>query len=203
MTEPAVPAVPDAPASGIATVAAAPDPTIDPRTGEPRRPWSVRAAAVLLYLGVATLVAGLLWTWWLSVTAWTDAAPLHRWVADAVGELTRGQVAWLRAGLAAGEFALTVLVGAAALVAGYYGWRGHRWTRWAGLLAAGLAAASLLLHPVAWACVPLVALGAVGLWLPPTRRYFERWHALRHPEPHYPTIAGSVAYGPLPRYRSV
>ena len=91
---------------------------------------------------------------------------------------------------------------AAALIAGYYGWHGYRWTRWAGLIAVPVAAAALLLHPVAWAGVPLVALGAAALWLPPTRRFFRRWHAVRHPEPHYPALGDEVAYGPLPRYRS-
>lgn len=193
---------PDAAASGIAILTPVVDETVDQRTGAPRRPWSVRVAAALLYVGVGVVIAGLLWTWWLSVTAWLDASGTHRWVAERAGEQTRSTMAWIRAGVAVGEFVVAVLVGAAALIAGYYGWHGYRWTRWAGLIAVPVAAAALLLHPVAWAGVPLVALGAAALWLPPTRRFFRRWHAVRHPEPHYPALGDEVAYGPLPRYRS-
>lgn len=195
-------AAPDAPASGIATLAAASDPTIDHLTGEPRRPWTAWAAVVLLDLGVAVVVAGLLWTWWLSVREWPDAAWTHARAADQFARLSRGQVAWARAGLAVGEFAAAVVVGAAAVVAGYYGWRGHAWTRWAGIVATVLSGAALLLHPVAWGGIPFVVLGAGALWLPPTRRFFARWQAVRHPEPHYPDLVDAVPYGPLPRYRS-
>lgn len=198
MTDPVPPAVTG---HEIATVAAASDGSLNPRTGEPRRPWSAWVATVLLYLGVAAVVAGLLWTWWLSVDRWDEASWLHPWISDAAGERSRGEIAWIRAGLAVGEFAVTLLIGAASLIAGYYGWRGYRWTRWAGCVAAVLGFAALLLNPVAWAGIPPVVLGAVALWLPPTGRFFRRWDAVRHPEPTYPEIADRVAYGPLPRYQ--
>lgn len=195
------PVQPQAAASAIDTVAATPDPVVNPRTGEPRRPWAVWVAAILLFTGVAVVVAGVLWTWWLSVETWLEASWLHAWASDAAGELTLGQLAWLRAGLAIGEFVVAVLVGAAALIAGYYGWRGYRWTRWAGVLAVVVSCAALLLHPVAWAGVPLVLLGAIALWLPPAGRFFAQWHGVRHPAPAYPELAEHVVYGPLPRYR--
>lgn len=205
MTQPAAPpeAPAPAPAPSIGTLAQASDPTVDPRTGEPRRPWSAWVAVILLDAGVATIVAGLLWSWWLSVGQWPDAAPLHRLVGERLGELTRGQLAWVRAGLAVAELAIVVLVGAAALIAGYYGWRGHRWARWFGVAGALLSLSALLLHQVAWFGIPLVLLGAVALWLPPTARFFARWQAVRHPEPRLPQLTDSVDYGPLPRYRGV
>ena len=177
------------------------EPDLDPRTGEPRRPWPVWAAAALLYAGVAVATAGLLWTWWLSVTAWPDASPLHGWLTGRMTDLTYGQLAWTRAGVAVGEFAVVVLASAAALVAGYHGWRGQRWSRWAGVIAAVLAAGVLVLDQVAWAALPLVVLGAAALWLPASRRFQGRWHGVRNPEPRYPAWADAVAYGPLPRYR--
>lgn len=198
MTEPALP---PAEAPVIATVEAASDP-VSPRTGEPRRPWSVALAAVAVYLGAAVVVAGVLTTWWFSVDAWVEAAPLHPLIGDLFGELTRGQLAWLRAGLAVAELAIAALVGAAALITGVYAWRGHRWSRWAGLIAAALSAATLVLHEVAWAAIPLIVIGAAALWLPATNRFFAHWHAVRHAEISYPELADAVAYGPLPRYRS-
>ena len=60
------PLVPEAP---IATLEAPPEPALgdDPRTGEPRIPRTLLAAATLSYLAVATVMVGLLWVYWNSV----------------------------------------------------------------------------------------------------------------------------------------
>lgn len=183
----------------IGTVAASVDTTINPRTGEPRRPVLVWVATALFYLGTAVIAAGLLWTWWLSVAQWIEASWLHARVGAI--EVAWDQVAPVRAGVAFAEFALMVLMASAALIAGYYAWRGYRWTRWAGLLAAAVCFAALLLNPVAWFGIPAVVVGAVLLWLPASRTFFSRWHLRRHPAVAAPVVVDEVYYGPLPRYR--
>ena len=75
------------------------------------------------------------------------------------------------AGIVAVDFVLMLLVCAGTLIAGYYGWRGYAWARWAGVVALGVSLLALLLHPVAWAVPALAALGAGALWLPVSRRW--------------------------------
>ena len=192
--------------SEIATVTAAPDAGLNPRTGEPRRPWSVWASAVLLYLAAADAVAGLLVGFWLSLETFADAAPLHGLALDALEALgakpDQAGVAAASAGIVAVDFVLMLLVCAGALIAGYYGWRGYAWARWAGVVALGVSLLALLLHPVAWAVPALAALGAGALWLPVSRRFAAAWQAVRHPAPVYPAIRDDVFYGPLDRYRA-
>lgn len=178
----------------IGTVAASRDLSVDPRTGEPRRPLWVWASAGLFLAGAGMVTIGLLVAFWQSVRTFADAAWLNRVVATEPGDL-------LRVGMVAGLFAIAMAVDAAALIAGYYAWHGYRWTRWAGLLAAALAPLALMVNPIAaWAIAPIVA-GAALLWLPPVQRYFDRWHLRRHPAPSPPAVVDDVFYGPLPRYR--
>lgn len=189
----AAPAAPEE-APAIGTVVVTRDVTIDPRTGEPRRPWSLWAATALLYAGVAVVLGGLLWAFWQSIDTFEQAAWLHRVTPTEPGSL-------LRVAMVTGEFAIALVIAAAAIVAAYYGWWGHRWTRWAGLVAVALSCAALVINPLAaWGIAPIV-LGAACLWLPPSRAYFARWHVRRHPAPAVATIVDDVFYGPLPRYQ--
>lgn len=178
----------------IGTVTASKDTTVDPRTGEPRRPVLVWIATALLYAGAATVTTGLLWAFWHSVHAWEQAAWLNNIVPTEPGDL-------IRVAIVTGLFAIAMAIDAAALIAGYHAWRGYRWSRWAGIVAVVLSIAGLAINPIAaWGMAP-IALGAALLWLPPVRRFLDRWHVRRHPQPLPPVTACDVQYGPLPRYR--
>lgn len=178
----------------IGTAVARADRTIDPRTGEPRRPWTVWAAAALHDAGVALVVAGLLWAFWTSIRQFATAAWLNGVVPTEPGSVVRVL-------MVTGLFATAMVIGAASLVTGYYAWKGYGWTRWAGLVASVLSAGALIINPLAsWGIAPIV-LGSALLWLPATRAFFARWHTRRHPVRVDPTIVDDVFYGPLPRYR--
>ncbi|WP_232549854.1 hypothetical protein [Propioniciclava soli] len=178
----------------IGTVAASKDATTDPRTGEPRRPWSIYGAAALLYLGVAVVFAGLLWAFWQSIDTFAEAAWLHRVTPTEPGSL-------IRVAMVSGEFVVALVIGAAGIIAAHHAWWGYRWARIAGLIAVALSCAALIINPLASAGIAFAVLGAILLWLPPSRAFFARWHLRRHPGPPVATITDDVYYGPLPRYR--
>lgn len=180
-------------ADEIAVVTAAPSP-LDPRTGEPRRPWAVRVASTLLHLGGALVMGGLLWTMWRSVDAFADAAWLHRVVATRDGDL-------VRVALVTGTTVIALVVTAAATITAYYAWWGYGWTRWAGVVAVAVSPLAIMVNPVAAAGTVPIAVGAAMLWLPAARAFRERWHGVRHPAPRASAVPGPVFYGPLPRYR--
>lgn len=185
---------PDAAPPVIGTVVATADRTIDPKTGEPRRPVVIWIAAGLFFAAAAVVFAGLLWAFWLSVRTFEQAAWLNGVTPTAPGDL-------VRVGLVTAMFTIAMLIGAACVVAGHYAWKGYRWTRWAGLVAAAASAGALVINPLASAGIAAAVIAAVLLWLPPSRRFFAAWHTRRHPEPAVPEIADDVFYGPLPKYR--
>ena len=194
--------MPRAPRSGVAPAASElapaasplPPADLDPRTGEPRRPVWAWVAGGLLFAATGTILVALLVLMWDSVRRFDEASALHRLVRTELGDP-------LRALLAAGDWTIAVLIGAAAAIAGYYGWAGHRWARWAGVVAFALGWGSLALNWLApWCLLPL-ALGAAALWLPQLRPFYAAWDAARQPAPTEPRDVGIVQYGPLPRYR--
>jgi len=167
---------------------------LDPRTGEPRRPWLAWLGAGLLFAATGVLTVALLLVMWDSVGRFPEASRLNRVVVTELGEP-------LRILLVVGDFTIALLIGVAASIAGFYGWAGHRWARWAGLVALGLGAGSFALNWLApWALLPLAA-GALIWWLPPLRGFFAAWDAVRRPRPRVRPLPAGVAYGPLPRYR--
>ncbi|WP_300083339.1 hypothetical protein [Propioniciclava sp.] len=180
----------------IGTVVAQRDATINPRTGEPARPWSIWAATALLYTGTALVFAGLGVAFWvgIDIASFNSATWLHSVVPAEPGSL-------VRVALVTGEFVIAMLVGAGALIAGYYGWWGYRWSRWAGLVAVAVALGALVLNPLAYGGIAAIAVGAGLLWLPGSQAFLTRWHVRRNPAPPEPTIVDDVYYGPLPRYR--
>ncbi|MFT3875979.1 MAG: hypothetical protein QM708_06105 [Propioniciclava sp.] len=181
-------------APAIATLRAPTDASIDPKTGEPRRPIAVWAASVLLHLGVALVMAGLLWAFWLSIDTFEQAAWLHGVVPTEPGAL-------LRVLMVTALFTIAMLIAVASVIAAHYAWHGYGWTRRAGLIAVAVSLLALMINPLAtWGILP-IATGAGLLWLPSVRGFFQRWHARRHPEPPPVTEASGVFYGPLPRYR--
>ena len=198
-------------ADEIAVVTATP-PLVDPRTGEPPRPWQLWASVALLHLGAVLALAGLLWAMWTSIDHFAEAGiepgsveiyvpragrageHLHRVVPTELGDLSRVT-------LVTGTTAIALVVAAAAAIAAYYAWWGYGWTRWAGILAACLSPLTLMMNPLAMVAMAPVMTGAALLWLPPIRRFAAHWQVVRHPEAQPLALAGDVYYGPLPRYR--
>lgn len=180
----------------IGTVVAQRDATINPRTGEPARPWSVWASAALFSVGTALVFVGLGVAFWVGIdmALFNSTTWLHSAFPTGPGSL-------VRVALVTAEFVLALLIGAAALIAGYYGWWGYRWSRWAGLVAVAVALGALVLNPWAYGGIAAIAVGAGLLWLPASQAFLARWHVRRNPAPPEPTIVDDVYYGPLPRYR--
>lgn len=193
-------ALPDvlAPTGEIATLItppAAPDALeLDPKTAEPVRPVPVGVGAALSWLSVAASAASLLWTYWVAVDHFADASWLFGQFDTEPGSL-------LRIGLAAGLTVTVLMAMIANTIVGFYAWTGHRWSRVAGLVGAGLSLLLLLGGRLGWAAIPLAFIGAGLLWLPPARRYFDTWWRLRHPSIEFAPPTQNVEYGPLPRYR--
>lgn len=200
-TEPTAPAralpggVPDAAAPTIAVVTAQPDRSVHPVTGEPRRPWSIWAAVSLSYAGVATVVVGMLVAFYASkdVDRFAGATWLNGVVDTEPGSL-------IRIAMVTGLFAVTMAIAAGALIAGYYAWRGYRWTRVASLVAIGVGLTSLLGNIWMIASLLPIALAAGAIWLPSSTAFFDAWHARRHPAPQRRAEGADIFYGPLPRY---
>lgn len=166
----------------------------DAPLASPRRPWTVWTAAAFLYAAVATVVAGLLWASWQSIHSFADSAWLNGVVPTEPG-------AGLRVLMVTALYAITIVVGAAALITGYYGWQGFGWTRWSALVALAVSFLALMINPLASWGIAGVAAGVVLLWLPATTRYHRDAHAWRHPTAEPAAVMGEVTYGPLPRYR--
>ncbi|PKQ31156.1 MAG: hypothetical protein CVT62_09465 [Actinobacteria bacterium HGW-Actinobacteria-2] len=192
----APPVTAEAAVAEIATLPPLPNTTsagVNPRTGEPRRPWLIRVATVLLWLATATAAASLLWTYWIAVEDLIGSS----WLTSRFERIEVGYDALL-------AVALTVamlLPATGAVITGYYAWFGHRWTRIAGIITTALSLLMLLLNPIGWAVIPLAAIGTGLLWLPQARSFFDAWQAHRHPETAFAPPQTSVYYGPLPRYR--
>lgn len=178
----------------IGTAVAETNRALDPRTGEPRRPVVVTAATIVIYAGVAAVVAGLLWTFWWSISDFATAAWVHGLFTTEPGDL-------LRVGLVSAEFALVLLIGTLGLITGYYAWWGYGWTRGWGIAAGIVSVSAWALNPIAGAGSVAILLGVGLLWLPAARAFDQRWFARRHPAAAVPDRRDRVVYGPLPRYR--
>lgn len=166
----------------------------DPRTGEPKRPWVIWASAASFFLATGVIGVAIAWVYWDAVNRFAEAS----WL---MGQWPTEPGSGWRVLLAIAVTLVAITVGGVASVVGYYGWAGYQWTRVGGLVAVALACLSLLLNQVAWAAIPLCVLGAGLLWLPAAGRFFAAWHARRHPAPTFAPPIGSVAYGPVPRFR--
>lgn len=167
---------------------------VNPRTGEPARPWAVTVASIAFFAAAAAAGVSVLWVYWDAVDRFAQAS----WL---MGQWETEPGSGWRVLLAVAVTLAAILVAAATSVVGYYAALGHRWTRIGGLVALVVSTLALLLNQAAWAAIPLAALGAGLLWLPVNRRYCEAWTRRRRPEPVYAPPVGDVFYGPLPRYR--
>ncbi|MFT3970712.1 MAG: hypothetical protein QM695_10650 [Micropruina sp.] len=181
---------------------------LNPKTGQPTRPWTVWTSAVLLFGGAIVVIVGLLQAMWAMASPWQQVSDDEWTKVDRFNEAT-----WLTAQFpsepASGMRVLfavvccliAVLVAGFASVIGYYAFAGYRWTRIGSLVALGVSLLALMLTPLTSASIGLAALGAAPLWLPATRRFFARWQLIRHPQIVYSEPIDQVFYGPLPRYR--
>ena len=181
---------------------------VNPRKGEPVRPWGLWLSAALLFASAGVSAVALGFVFWGIASPGRLVDPEHFVRSD-----TYPSAAWLtsvwpfvtgspwRVVVAVACAAIGFLVSATTSVVGYYAFHGYRWTRIGGLVATTVAALGLMLNQLAWASLPLAALAAIWVWLPSSRRYFARWHALRHPELPFSAPIEHVEYGPLPRFR--
>lgn len=203
-TDPGLPAIQTLPARPAADPGLAP---LSPATGEPVRPWTVWAGAVVLLLAAIDVVAS------LGLAMWDLASPFVIQGDRATKKDRFADATWLtslwvtepgsgwRVLLAVCVTVIAVLVLAAIGIIGFYAFRGYRWSRMGSLVVIGVSLATLTLNRLSWIAIPLVLLGCAPLWLAPTERFFARWSMLRHPEEQYGAPVEQVFYGPLPRFR--
>lgn len=207
------PPITDASPGGIQTLAARPTqpPSLAPlneRSGQPVRPWTIWVSAVLLFGAATAVTIGLLMAMWTMASPFQQVGP-NEWTKDDRFNQATWLTSWFPSEPATGWrvffailcCAIAVLVAAAASMVGYYAFAGHGWTRFGVLVALGVSLLSLLLNPVAAISIGLVALAAIPLWLPASKRFFARWQVVRHPQIAYSEPIENVFYGPLPRYR--
>ncbi len=166
---------------------------VNAATGEPRRPATIWTATVCEALAIVCFGVSLATVFWNAVDHFAEASWLMAQFDTDPGSLPR--------------VLLSVAVTAAALIpviacviAGFYAWAGYRWTRWAGIIAAGLTGLGWLLNVIAWPAAVLAVAAAVLIWLPPSARFFAAWNSRRHPAPHDAPPVTDVWYGPSPRY---
>lgn len=180
---------------------------INSKTGQPVRPWTIWASAGLLFAAAAPVTVGLLMAMWMMANPWlpaeggwldNDQFNQSTWLT---GWFPTEEAEWRRVLFAILLTMATVLVAGVATVIGYYAFAGYSWTKFGALVALGVSLLTLLLNPVATISIALVALGAIPLWLAPTKRFFARWQAVRNPQVLYSEPVENVFYGPLPRYR--
>ncbi|HEY3337021.1 MAG TPA: hypothetical protein VGK18_00845 [Propionicimonas sp.] len=188
-----------APEAPIATVVAPPPLVIgvpiNPRTGEPRRPFVIVAAGVLCWLAVAITAASVLWVYWDAVSRFAEASWLMGQFVTEKGSLERVL-------LAVAVTVVAIIIGTANAIVGWYALTGYRWTRIAGLISAVLTVGALVLNQLGWYAIPAAVIGAALLWLPQAKNFFIAWTARRHPQQVFAPPTVDVSYGPLPRYRT-
>lgn len=167
------------------------------RTGDPPRPVLALLSLVLLAtaaLGVA-VTYGL--HWWAAVNPenYANSARLIQWVGPEPGK-------WLALTLEGALAIFAALAAGACGVAAVQAWNGHRWSRWAGLVALALTGGLTALFD--WTGLIPVALTLVGtalLFTPPLTRFFRAFASFRNVG-HAPYRRPErIFYGRLPRYR--
>ncbi|HSN43007.1 MAG TPA: hypothetical protein VLR88_03000 [Propionibacteriaceae bacterium] len=165
-------------------------------TGQPRRLPLMVVGACFLYAAAtaALLSAGVAWWQSMDMALFPTATKLIELTQPRPGGWR--SVAWVSA-LAL----LSVVLVATPAISGFNAWNGHRWSRIAALVSIPVAALGWFFNPIAWAGVPLAAIGAAILWTRPVDRYFSHWAEFRAGAIVEPAPAPPVLYGPLPRYR--
>lgn len=170
---------------------------LSPRTGQPRRPAVLLAAAVLSYLAASALALSYAIHWWGAVhpDTYPTSARLIEWIDPDPGK-------WLSLTLEVILAAAAVLAAGATAVAGFQAWNGWRWARWAGPVAVALAGVfALVVNNWALIGMGLAAVSAALVFLPPVSRYLGQWDRVRSEQPERYRRPAWIFYGRLPRFR--
>ena len=168
-----------------------------PRTGEPRRPWTVFLAAAFGYLALAAVGVSYGIHWWDAVhpESSADSANLLQWVKPEPGK-------WLSLTLEGAIALAAVVAGGAPAIAGFQAWNGWRWSRWAGLAAVVLTGGwTAIMNNAAFVALGLAVVSAALIFVPPTPRYFSEWAQVRAARPEQYRRPEWIFYGRLPRFR--
>lgn len=168
-----------------------------PRTGEPRRPVLAVLALVVFSLAAAGVAVTYGVHWWAAVhpESYPGSARLIQWVDPEPGK-------WLALTLEGVLAFVAALVAGACGIAGVQAWYGHRWTRWAGLLAVALTGALVaLFDSTGFIPLGLAVLGAAILFLPPMSRFFRDFAIFRNVGTNPYRRPERIFYGRLPRFR--
>ncbi|WP_022909319.1 hypothetical protein [Aestuariimicrobium kwangyangense] len=164
-------------------------------TGQPRRDPVMLVGIGFLYASSIVSAVALVKVWWdmIHLHTFPTSIRMVEWAKPDSWSLTAVLLA-----VAAAAAGATMV--AAPAIAGFNAWNGYRWSRIAAIAAVALTLLSILLNDWSYAAIPLSAIGAAVLWLPPVSRYFGHWQAFRTPEERYPRDLSNVHYGPEPRY---
>lgn len=170
---------------------------VSARTGEPPRPALVVVALVSLLLAAAGVVVIYGLHWWAAANPgnYASSARLIEWVDPEPGK-------WLALTLEGILAVVAAIVAGACGIAGVQAWHGHRWSRWAAVVALALTGAlTALFDWTGLVAAGLAAVGTVLLFLPPVSRFFRDFASFRavgHTPYRRPE---RIVYGRLPRYR--
>ncbi len=168
-----------------------------PRTGEPPRPALVTVALVSLLLAATGVAVTYGIHWWAAANPgnYASSARLIEWVEPEPGK-------WLALTLEGVLAIVAALAAGACGVAGVQAWHGHRWSRWAGIVALLLAGGvTAIFDWTGLVTVGLALAGTVLLFTPPVTRFFGAFASFRavgHAPYRRPE---RIVYGRLPRYR--
>lgn len=164
-------------------------------TGQPRRNPVMIFANVFLYAGAAVSAVSLGIFWWLAIHMETfiQSAQLITRLDPRPG--SKESIFAVIAVMAMNTAVIAVLC-----IAAFQSWNGHRWSRIAAIFAMLLSCTAYFLHPLAWYVVPFAVVGAVILWLPPVKRYFDNWDAFRELPVKKGPREEQIHYGPLARF---
>ncbi len=167
------------------------------RTGEPPRPALALVSLVSLTLAAAGVAVAYGLHWWAAANpeTYASSARLIEWVDPEPGK-------WLALTLEGVLAIFAALVAGACGVAGVQAWNGHRWSRWAGLVALVLTGGFTALFD--WTGLIAVALALVGtvlLFTPPLTRFFGAFASFRAVGHNPYRRPERIVYGRLPRYR--
>jgi len=165
-------------------------------TGQPRRHPLMIVANAFLYGAAAAGAVSYASCWWYAIHMATFAN------SSRAVQLMDPRPGSLKSIIAVVMMTVAALVVVAApAITAFNSWNGHRWSRRSVIASFVLSFLGYFLNKIAWVGPPLIAIGAVFLWLPAVGEYFHRWEQFRTPDKPLAEPMGDVVYGPLPRYR--